>query len=178
MGNSIGLKRNTVKLHNYSSEWPKLYQYEADSIRKVLGNVVVGIEHIGSTSVPGMLAKPIIDIDVGIKRMLLAKRCIRPLETLGYVMADIEKTRDHWILSKRKDETVTHHLHLVKYGGRRWKRDLELRNFLRSNPALAEAYCLVKKELSKKYPNDRFQYTYNKGLFIQPILKLARTIQN
>ncbi len=125
----LGLPKGTVKLEAHSERWQQCFVEEAARIRAAIGEVVASIEHIGSTSVRGIAAKPIIDIAVGVQKIADGKSCVRPLENIGY-----EYRGEHGIAGRFyfvKGEPRTHHLHLVEIGSDFWRSHLLFRDYLR-----------------------------------------------
>ncbi len=165
-----------VVLVPYDRAWPRRFAEERDVIARALGDHAVAIEHIGSTAVPGLLAKPILDILVGIRRLSEAPACIAALEPLGYeyrpdAEAEIPERR---YFDKGPPAARTHHLHMVEFGSPFWMRHLLFRNFLRLHPERAAAYAALKAELAAKYTADRIAYTEAKAPFIEAAIEDAR----
>jgi len=148
-----------------------LFAEEAAQIREAIGEIITSIEHIGSTSINGIAAKPIIDIAVGAGKIADGESCVRPLENIGY-----EYRGEHGIAGRFyfvKGEPRTHHLHLVEIGSDFWRSHLLFRDYLRENQAVAEDYENLKKELAKRYAENREAYTNGKAAFIENVLKTA-----
>ncbi len=167
----LGLPKGTVKLEPHSERWRQLFAEEAAQIREAIGEIITSIEHIGSTSINGIAAKPIIDIAVGAGKIADGESCVRPLENIGY-----EYRGEHGIAGRFyfvKGEPRTHHLHLVEIGSDFWRSHLLFRDYLRENQAVAEDYENLKKELAKRYAENREAYTNGKAAFIENVLKTA-----
>ncbi len=128
-----------------------------------------GIHHVGSTAVPGMEAKPIIDILVGVRDLDEARDCFEPLAELEYLYAPYLPEQMHWFC-KPDPAQRTHHLHLAPVNSQRYRDELAFRDKLRSDPALAERYVALKHELAARYPDDRDAYTDGKSTFISRCL--------
>lgn len=170
----IGLKRNRVKLSPYNPAWIVLFETEKSRLLQSLGNRVIDIQHIGSTSIPGIVAKPIIDISIGIKSMKNSRDFIPLLETLGYeYRPNFGGPNIQLLFVKGEEESRTHYLHLMKYNGEIWKDDLMFRDFLRENPKRAKEYAQLKQTLAKQFAEDRTKYTASKANFISETLKMA-----
>lgn len=170
----IGLKRGTVKLLPHNPKWSDLFEREKKILLNALDGLVVDIQHIGSTSIPGIPAKPIIDISIGIKSMKNSRDFIKIFEDLGYeYRPDFGGPNIQLLFVKGPEEKRTHYIHLMKYNGGIWKNDLIFRDFLRRNKARAEEYAELKKELAKKFANDRTNYTASKGNFVHETIKMA-----
>ncbi len=167
----LGLPKGNVKLEPHSEQWLQLFAEEAARIRETIGEVIASIEHIGSTSVRGIAAKPIIDIAVGVEKLADGERCVRPLENIGY-----EYRGEHGIMGRFyfvRGEPRTHHLHLVEISSDFWRSHLMFRDYLRENQTIAGEYENLKKELAKRHDENREAYTNGKAAFIANVLKIA-----
>lgn len=172
----IGLKKGTVKIVPYHKEWMKLFEKERGRLEKALRTKVVDIQHVGSTSIPNMPAKPIIDINVGIKMMKNSGKFIKLFKSLGYEYnPKFGSERAHMVFSKGSQVSTTHFLHLMRYNGVIWKKHLSFRNYLREHESDAKKYEQLKKSLQKKFINDRSRHNYiiNKAEFIKSIVRKA-----
>lgn len=163
----IGLKRGTVKLVQHQASWTERYEREKLAIRELLGNSVKDIQHIGSTAIPGIMAKPIIDILLGVKSLRWAKSRMNKLTILGYTFRpQPEKNRRQLLYVKGPESKRVIYLHIVRYGGSVWKKDIYFRDQLRKNATLARRYEKLKRALAKQFPNERAKYTALKLPFI------------
>jgi len=167
----IGLKRGTVKLSPHHQKWDQAFRKEKSRTLEKLDNSIVAIEHIGSTAIPKIPAKPIIDMSLGVWRLKDAKKFIKPLDALGYHF--YKKFQQQILFARGPDRKRTHYLHVMKYNGAKWKSDLLFREFLLRHPARARAYGALKQKLAKQYPNDREKYTFGKSVFITKTIQLA-----
>jgi len=167
----IGLKRGTVKLILYHKQWKVAFEREKKKLLAHVGDMVVDIQHVGSTAIPGLHAKPIIDMSAGLRRLKDVKKLVKPLDEMGYHF--YRKFRRQVLFAKGPDKKRTHYLHVMKYNGSKWKSDLLFRDFLRTHPSKTKAYAHLKQRLAKQYPNDREQYTAGKKSFIEAVKKLA-----
>ncbi len=157
---------------DYDPRWPARYEQERVRIVEALGGAVVAIEHVGSTAVPGLAAKPIIDIMVGIEKLADGASCVRPLEAIGYeYRGDGDIPGRHYF---RKGNPRSHHLHMVERGGEFWERTLFFRDLLRERPDIAAEYGALKKQLAIKYRTQRLEYVEAKTPFIESALAQAR----
>ena len=162
----IGLKHNQNILVDYDPEWPILFEQEKDRLLEVDLNVVRGIEHFGSTSVPGLRAKPIIDILIGILPLYDWIQCKQPLESLGYDYAEKAGVPGHYIFGRGRDFSErTHLIHIVEFDGQSWRFNLAFRDALRANRNLREEYILAKEAASKMAPEGRAKYNELKQAF-------------
>ena len=127
------------------------------------------IEHIGSTAVPGLGAKPVIDIMAGVPSLESSRPAISLLADLDYLYAPYRADVMHW-LCKPSPEVRTHHLHLVPFGSTLWKERIEFRNRLIASRRLADEYETLKRRLAKDHAHDREAYTDAKSNFISAVL--------
>lgn len=164
-----------VTIVEYDTEWPSLYEKEKGEIIGAIGRIVRSIEHIGSTSVPGLAAKPIIDIMAGVDSEAEADRCVAMLADIGYddVTPQPENPDWYYCLGKRLDSMYCH-LHLVRQGSAFLEDHLLFRDYLRENLQTAGEYHELKKELAARYKNDRPGYNLAKTDFIGAIVEMAR----
>ncbi|UCB42509.1 MAG: GrpB family protein [Dehalococcoidales bacterium] len=165
-----------VIIVDYNPQWPVMYEEEKARILSAIGLKIVAIEHIGSTSVPGLGAKPIIDIMVGVRQLAEAEECIEPLQSVGYEFVPPEKAGipERRYFRKREPGARTHHLHMVEMDSEFWEKHLLFRDCLRANHSTAEQYHVLKKRLAEQYGLNREGYTEAKTLFIQSVLAKAR----
>jgi len=176
----IGLKRGTVKLVSHNSKWAELFEEEKYLLKKTFGDTIIAIEHIGSTAIPDILAKPIIDINIGVKSLEVAGEMKEKFEKLGYehrpFVSGKTKNVSKWqeLYVRGTEAKRTHYVHVTVFGGSYWKNDLLFRDFLRKNPERAKQYVELKKQLAEKYADNRAIYTENKEQFIQETLKMAK----
>ena len=167
-----------VVVVEYDPSWPVRYERERASIVEALGDVmegVAGIEHVGSTAVPGLAAKPIIDIIVGLRELPVVERCVQPLESLGYEYRGELFPGIPGRYYFRKGNPRSHQLHLVEHRSEFWQRHILFRDLLRKSPAVAQEYAALKKELAVQYRTDRLAYSEAKTPFIESMLAQARS---
>jgi putative glutamine amidotransferase len=150
-------------------DWPERFEREASRLRVALGAQVVRIEHIGSTSVPGLVAKPIVDISVGVVSMEPRGAYVPALQALGYRTVLDPSDPDHEFASLDLDGERRFHVHLCSAGSRFERRHLAFRDWLRTHPEDASAYGKLKRELAAAHPNDVHTYTEGKTAFIRAI---------
>jgi GrpB-like predicted nucleotidyltransferase (UPF0157 family) len=172
----LGLKRGKVKLSPYDQKWLEVFKKEKKILQKVLKDTIIDIQHVGSTAVPGIPAKPIIDIAVAISRVNRKKveMYIKPLKKVGYVYRGEDRPRQH-LFAKGSEKKRICYLHMVKFDSKDWKNYLLFRNYLRTHKKIAEEYAKLKLSLARKFPNNRTLYTDGKDKFIQKILKRAKS---
>jgi GrpB-like predicted nucleotidyltransferase (UPF0157 family) len=144
---------------------------ERTRILTALGDLPAAIEHIGSTAVPGLVAKPIIDILIGHPAIYDRASCVDALQSIGYDSRGESGIpgRDYF----RRGSPRSHHLHLVEYGGQLWRDHLRFCNRLRADPALAAMYAKLKRRLAMAHSDDRAAYTEAKGPFVARVLRAS-----
>ena len=157
----------------YDPAWPARYERVRALLAQALGDLAVGIEHVGSTAVPGLEAKPIVDIDVVIRRAGDLDEVVRRLAQLGYThLGDLGIVgREAFRAAK---ELPRHHLYVCAAGAAPLQAHLILRDALRDDPALAAQYGALKRELAERYRDDRDAYTEGKSVFITAVLLRER----
>jgi GrpB-like predicted nucleotidyltransferase (UPF0157 family) len=172
MSDDYFLKRQVI-ITDYDTNWPKMFAAEKAKILSVIGNKDIVVEHIGSTAISGLAAKPIIDIMIGTKDLVTADACIKPLETIGYeYVPELEKDfPQRRYLHKGPNLPNKHfHLHMVKINSDFWKKQLFFRDYLRNNPKTSAEYQRLKEKLAKQFQDDVFNYCEAKSDFIQKVL--------
>ena len=170
----IGVKRGTVKLVPYDPKWAEVYREEEQLLRSVLGHHVIDIQHVGSTSVEGLNAKPIIDIAIGIKSLDIAESFRSPLEQLGYECRGHAGVEGRVFFAKGSEHLRTHYLHIVVYDGVNWRSYVHFRDYLRRHRGSVKDYSTLKTALAKEFSEERAKYTEAKNEFISHILEKAR----
>lgn len=157
-----------VALVPYDPQWPLLFAAERERLLGLPALHLLDVQHIGSTAVPDMPAKPIIDILTGVESMAIAERVVEPLLHSGYTTsAEFNSTlRERLWFMRWANGRRTHHLHVVVFGGIEWRRRLHFRDALRSSPQLAHRYLLLKQQLAAKHGADREAYTHAKSEFV------------
>ena len=162
----------SIKIVEYNAALPAQFLAERDILQTALSKWLVGdIEHIGSTAVPGLAAKPVIDIMAPVASLEASRGAIAAAELVGYCFYPYKPDEMHWFC-KPSPEVRTHHLHLVPLGSRTWVERLAFRDALRQNPALAQEYAALKHRLAKDFANDRDAYTDAKAPFIQNAIRM------
>jgi GrpB-like predicted nucleotidyltransferase (UPF0157 family) len=164
---------DTVKIVPSDPAWREKFSQGAAKVRAALGDRVRGIEHIGSTSVPGLAAKPVVDMLVGLASMDEVLAAPAVLATDGWEFpAEINDALDDRRFGKfvRGDER-THHVHIVVFEGDEWKRLVAFRDALRADRLLAYRYEEMKRVLAAKYADEREKYTAAKTDFIKEVLR-------
>lgn len=154
----------------YDPAWPALFEAERGLLRPALAPWLAGdIEHVGSTAVPGLAAKPVIDIMAPVHSLAAATPAIPAAAPLGYLHHPYRAEVMHWFC-KPSPTVRTHHLHLVPQGSALWRERLAFRDALRRSAALRAEYAALKRGLAERFPFDRDAYTEAKTPFVQRVL--------
>jgi GrpB-like predicted nucleotidyltransferase (UPF0157 family) len=167
---SLGLKRGMVRLVRYDPGWAVAFARERTQLLQVLGPAAVAIEHVGSTAVEGLLAKPILDIAVAGRPPIHAAEWQPRLERLGYAAFGDRESRGDFFFAKGPDEGRTVYLHVVPGGSVWWLDYLAFRDRLRADAALRDAYTELKTGLAEQFSGDRRSYTEAKAAFIAKLI--------
>ena len=172
----IGLKRGEIRLEPHNPEWAKLYEQERARIAAALGPHVLDLQHVGSTAIPGISAKPILDIAAAVVSFETAAVTIAPLEALGYEYRGEHgiPRRHYFVLRSPDGEATLVHLHMFEIESARWESHLLFRDYLRAHPEEAQAYQALKERLMVRHHADRAAYTDGKTAFVTRILGQAR----
>ena len=161
----------------YDPDWPSRFRSEAAAIRSALGDQVMRVEHVGSTAVPGLAAKPVIDIQVSVKAMVPRSAHADGLIGLGYRWAIDPWSVEHEFFSKEADGKRAFHVHVCPEGSDWERRHIAFRDWLRANPDDAARYERLKRELAERHPRDAYAYADAKTTFISEIESRAVTIR-
>ena len=157
----------------YDESWPSRFEAERALLQQAIGSwLVADLEHVGSTAIPGLVAKPIIDIMAPIESLASSRAALPALTELQYNYFPYRVDVMHW-LCKPSDSYRTHHLHLVPFDSPLWNERIAFRNHLRAHPTLATEYGDLKRRLADRYRFDREAYTDAKEAFVLRVLKLA-----
>jgi GrpB-like predicted nucleotidyltransferase (UPF0157 family) len=158
-----------VDIVDYDPAWPVRFEEERKELERVLRPWLAGpIEHIGSTAVPGLAAKPVVDIMAGVETLESSRDAIEAAATLGYCYFPYQASVRHW-MCKPSDAFRTHHLHLVPVRSPQWLRPIAFRNYLRTHHDVAAEYEQLKRALAVTFRLDREAYTEAKSDFIEAI---------
>lgn len=160
-----------IQIAPYDPAWSVSFEQERDALAIAIGPWITGgIHHVGSTSVPGLDAKPIVDILVGVGNLKESRQCFEPVARLDYLYAPYLADEMHWFC-KPDPRRRTHHLHLVPTGSQRYQDELAFRDRLRAEPEIAAEYATLKSRLADEFRNDRTAYTEAKAEFIRAALE-------
>lgn len=160
--------REEVALVPWDPSWTSLFETERERLMGLFPSQLLDVQHFGSTAIPGMPAKPIIDILAAVESMAVAQSLTRPLLQSSYTTsAEFNATlADRRWFMRWANGRRTHHLHIVVLGGTEWRRRLRFRDVLRADPQLAHRYALLKQELTVQHNADREAYTHAKTAFV------------
>ena len=170
-----------VTISQYNPDWPQMFELEKEHLLSCLPNELIKrIEHFGSTAVPSLSAKPIIDMLVEVTSLEETKQKIVPiLKGQGYdyfwrpTFGDDTPPFYAWFIKRDSKGNRTHHIHMVENDFEHWER-LLFRDYLIEYPDVAQEYQDLKLRLANDYPNDRIAYTNGKTEFIVRIIKIAK----
>jgi GrpB-like predicted nucleotidyltransferase (UPF0157 family) len=166
-----------VVVSEYDADWPALFRQIAGPVRQALGAIVVAVEHVGSTAVPGLAAKPVIDVDVVVRSPTDVPVAIERLRKLGYTYQGDKGIAGReaftWPLHAQR-----HHLYVVVAGSKPHVDHVEFRDYLRAHPGVAREYADLKRALGDQHGSERERYTEAKADFISRVLAAARTLRS
>ena len=162
-----------VRIAVYDLRWASMFEEARSEIVGRCGALVVAVEHIGSTSVPGLAAKPIIDIMAAVERLDDARALIDPLAAIGFEFVPKNEAPGRLFFRRGLRGAGTHHLHVVELGSWEWRRHLLFRDHLRAHPERAADYERLKRELAATHGPDRGAYTDAKTPFIESVVERA-----
>jgi GrpB-like predicted nucleotidyltransferase (UPF0157 family) len=164
-----------IRIVDYDPSWPQRFRREQAVLRRVLRPFLSGpIEHIGSTAVVGLCAKPVIDIMAGVTSLASSEPARDLLRQVGYHYTEYKHEVMHWFC-KPSLAVRTHHLHLIPFGSPLWQERLLFRNSLRAHPQLASDYAALKRRLAVEFERDREAYTEAKSPFVMRVLEATRS---
>lgn len=167
---ALGLIRGSVQLVPYDSRWPALFTAEAALLGAALEGQIGRIAHIGSTAVPGMDSKPILDLMVEVPSLRTPTLLHRTLGRFGYALESDDDVPDRLFFIKQAGMNPTHHLSVCEANSNFWQSHLDFRERLRTERALAADYLALKRRLCSEFANDRRGYTRAKTAFIETAL--------
>jgi GrpB-like predicted nucleotidyltransferase (UPF0157 family) len=167
-------EQREVELVPHNPEWSILANQEAERILEVLTFPVIGIYHIGSTSVPGIKAKPILDFVLEVKNLEDVISQVKVFEELGYISRGEFGIPGRQFFTRDTNGERSHHLHVFQHGHPDIERHLVFRDYLRANPEAAREYEKLKEELARRFPNASGSYTEAKSEFILSMDEVAR----
>jgi len=171
----LGVKRGTVKLGYGYELWKDEYEMKKLTLQGIFGSTAIQIEHIGSTAIPNLIAKPLIDIAILVQSLDDMETIINELIKNGYVERVGRLSGRQRVFAKGGDLNVTHHLHVIEKGEPDWDDKIDFKTILISNLETRKQYSELKIKLFKKNENNRGQYSFDKGDFIKSKLSFFRS---
>ena len=171
----IGLKRGIVKLVEYQDDWKTEAEQTISDLKNLLGNISVDVQHIGSTAVPAIHAKPIIDIAVGVYDLSDILPIIDRLNQNEYIFRGEDiPGQILFVKGNFESDTRTHHIHIVKWNGTEWNHYINFRDYLNAFPKKAKLYDECKQKAAARFSEDRRHYTEAKQQLINRYLEEAK----
>jgi GrpB-like predicted nucleotidyltransferase (UPF0157 family) len=172
----IGLARGTVKLYDHQAEWEAIAKGTIDKLKEIFGTGATDIQHVGSTSIVHIKAKPIIDIAVAVKDFDKVLALVPVLEKSGFYhrAQNDDEPQIFFSCDGEIENTRTHHIHVVKAGSKEWLDYICFRDYLNAHYATAKEYEQLKLQLMEQHKNNRAAYTEVKTEFINKVLSVAR----
>jgi GrpB-like predicted nucleotidyltransferase (UPF0157 family) len=155
-----------VRIVDHDPAWPAQADAELRRIKQALGAVAVRLEHVGSTAVRGLAAKPILDLQLSVDVLEPRERYVEPLERLGYVFVPAPESPDHHFFARPPERPRTHHLHVCAAASDHEVRHIAVRDFLRAHPDEAARYAALKRRLVARHPQDRLAYIKGKEAYV------------
>lgn len=166
----LGIGNKEVFLVEHSNEWGQFFLTEKKRLEKLLKTYYIDIQHVGSTSIPQIVAKPIVDIAIGVKNWKSAQTIKERMIKSGYIYCENAGDSDRIFLTKGNENNRICNIHVELYDGISWKNHILFRDWLLMNPEDARQYNDLKLKLAEKYCKDRLSYTKSKDVFIRKIL--------
>lgn len=159
-----------VRVVPHNPEWKQAFTTESQKLAIVLAENLVTIHHIGSTAVPGIYAKPIIDFLIEVKEIELVERQTSAIEQLGYeAMGEFGLVGRRYFRKENPSGIRTHHVHIYQTNSPDIKRHVAFRDYLIAHPQIAKQYSQLKQELAQKYPHDIEAYMDGKDKFVKQV---------
>ncbi|MDJ0946386.1 MAG: GrpB family protein [Kiloniellales bacterium] len=169
----LGLAQGAVELRRYDRRWPGLFARESARLRRELRSGIVAIEHIGSTAIPGMPAKPLLDMMAAVSGLADLAGLERTLRRLGYQPLGPMGVPGRLLYTRGPRSGRTHHLSFTALDGLYWRDQLLFRDFLRAHPHTACQYKALKRDLHWRHKHARHLYTAGKTAFVAQVIRLA-----
>jgi GrpB-like predicted nucleotidyltransferase (UPF0157 family) len=158
-----------IRIVDHRPEWRKQAADELARVAAALGAQAIRLEHVGSTAVPGLAAKPIVDLLVAVQDIRASDHYATPLQQLGYLFVPDPDSPDFHFFAKPPERPRSFHLHVCQAGSHDERRHLAVRDFLRADPQEAERYERVKRALAARHPGDRLAYIAGKESYVSDL---------
>lgn len=166
----IGLKRGVLRFSDYDDNWPEIFELEKERLIEALKDDIVGIEHFGSTSVAGLLAKPIIDIAIIFEENEKLENIISKLVMKGYTYKGLHDSKVHWYFVLYEQDVTLFHVHVWQIPSEHYNKHIIFRDKLRSYINLRDEYATLKLKLAESLGWDRARYTDSKSEFVEKVI--------
>lgn len=170
----LGVSRDVARLCKYDPEWVVEYKKEAKIVKEILKDYALDIQHVGSTSIVGLSAKPIIDIAVAVKNKEVLNTIIPVMQNAGYEVKPSIEDKGEVLAIKGEEQCRTHYIHIEVKDGEYWQNHILFRDYLLKHPNAVKEYENLKMHLCKLYQNERKVYTASKNDFIKSIIEKAK----
>jgi GrpB-like predicted nucleotidyltransferase (UPF0157 family) len=155
-----------IRIVDYDPEWPTRARREMRRIGHALGSVAARLEHVGSTAVPGLASKPIVDLQLSVAAIEPRDAYVGPLEQLGYLFVPAPEAPDYHFFARPPERPRSHHLHVCEAGSEHEHRHLAVRDYLRAQGDEAASYEALKRDVAARHPADRLAYIEGKDEFV------------
>ena len=167
----LGLQRHIVKVVAHHTGWRALAAGACRDIQRAAGDFIADVQHVGSTAVPDLPAKPILDIAAAVRTLDVMPELLQRLPDIGYIYrGDGGSEGGHLFVKESAPDVRTIHLHVVAQNDVQWRNYMLFRDLLRQNPGLRQQYAALKQELGERFRHDRKSYTAAKHDFIREVL--------
>ena len=168
------MRTKNVVVLPYDNTWKTDFEKIREEIQSVIGNLIIGIEHVGSTSVEGLSAKPCIDIDVVMENYSVFDEIVKKLGKIGYIHEGNLGIKDREAFKyEHKPHLMTHHLYVCTKNSKELHRHITFRDFLRNNPDAVKKYSEVKHTAAQLFPNSIEKYMEYKSSCIEDLYKMC-----
>ncbi|MBN1670424.1 MAG: GrpB family protein [Kiritimatiellae bacterium] len=166
------MKRHTVRVVDHHPGWAELAAEACRRVRKAGGNLIADVQHVGSTAVPDLPAKPILDLAASVHSLDAIPELVERLTALGYIYRGCSgNSGGHLFVWEPEPDIRTIHLHIVASDDVQWTNYLRFRELLRQDPVVRARYATLKEQLRRRFADDRKSYTMSKHDFIRSVLK-------
>jgi GrpB-like predicted nucleotidyltransferase (UPF0157 family) len=167
----IGLRRHTLRLVDHDPSWAQLAAEACRCIRDAAGDRILDVQHVGSTAVPDLPAKPILDLAAAVTTLAIMPQLVERLTAIGYIYrGDEADAGGHLFVWESEPDVRAIHLHVVASDDVQWRNYIRFRDVLRQNSHLRASYAGLKQKLWARFPDDRESYTQSKHDFIRGVL--------
>ncbi len=170
----LGLKRGEVRLVPHDASWKEAAQVKMRLLKEILGDTLIDVQHVGSTSIEGICAKPVIDVAAGVSSFDTVRERLTALQKAGFLFVRETQAPKEMFFTCGDEIVRTHYIHVVPYGGEEWDGYILFRDFLNLRPRLRREYEQLKISLANRYRHERQQYTSSKNIFVKETIRQAK----